>query len=279
VRRVVGVVFVAMCALATSARPLAAQPPVPGPGTTLPPVTVPIPLEEGDEDQGEVVDDTIDPNAPEPTAPPIPAATTPIPTDTSIPAGCDLPIVPSATFLGVVVGRDEQFAEDARTARFKVSKLEQGTLEGYQVGDLVDIDFGRDYRFLEIGKAYRVTAEIDAETQRMSSRARPEAPLFGGDQVVGIDDLSGVICPEFPDPIITVLADGSTIDTGVLSPFLDAKGSALERIIRPIVAALAGLAALVFLKRIVVWFIQLARHWWLARSVRQLAPQQDLAND
>jgi hypothetical protein len=251
------------------------------PETTAPaPQAPPEPVEpvEGEEDQGEVVD-PVDPNAPEPTPPPLPDAPAVDPTGTTVPAGCEEPIVPAATFIGVVVARDDQFAVDARSARFKVAELKQGSLEGYDVNGLVDIDFGSDYRYLDIGSAYLVAAEIDELTLRLTSRAKPEAVLFGGDQVVGIDDRSGVICPEQVNPIITLTATGESIDTGVFSPLFDAKRSALERILRPTIAALAGLALLVFAKRSGQWLIRRLRYWMDQRTIRRITKSSDLATD
>jgi hypothetical protein len=221
---------------------------------------------------------TVDPNAPAPIVPVIPAAPG-VPAPQEVPAGCDQPITPAATFLGVVVTRDDQFAPDARSARFKVSKLEQGSLDGYELNGLVDVDFGTDYRYLTIGEAYLVTTEIDAETQRLSSRAKPEAPLFGGDQVVGINDRSDdLVCPEIVDPIITVYPSGQTIDTGVFTPLFAAKRSALERIVRPVVIALAVLALLVFIKRVVVWCLTTVRSMFARGAIQRAIRREESAS-
>jgi hypothetical protein len=251
------------------------------PATTVPPTDAPVPpLEpvDGEEDQGEVVD-PVDPNAPEPTPPPLPDAPAIDPTGTTVPAGCDAPIEPAASFIGVVVARDDQFAVDGRSARFTVAELKQGSLDGYEVNGLVDVDFGADFRYLDIGSAYLVTAEINELTQRLTSRAKPEAVLFGGDQVVGIDDRSDLNCPELINPIITMTATGESIDTGVFSPLFAAKRSALERILRPLVAALAGLALLVFAKRIGLWMTRRLRYWFDQRTIRRITKSSDLATD
>jgi hypothetical protein len=188
--------------------------------------------------------------------------TSSIPVETTLPPGC-LPVAPPlAVFDGELV------AHDSVTARFRVDTLVQGSLDGYQVEDLVDVDFYDDIRYLADGSDYRVAVEIDADrTDRLRSKAKPLPALFGGNQVVGVND-PGVVCPPQVDPIVSVLADGSSIETGVLAPLLSERRSIVWAFLRPALVLLAVLVGLVLIKRtslLVVRLIRRARRHAAAR--------------
>ncbi len=191
----------------------------------------------------------------EPTLPPpttVPATTVPEPLTSAPPAGCSPPTVPHAVFLGELTDRD------LRTGRFRVVELRSGSLAGFQVGELVDVDFGYDIKFLELGEEYLVSAAVDDESGRLLSKAKPALARFGGDQVIGIDDLE-VVCPTFDDPVISKMADGSSIETGVIAPMLGAKRDLLWAVIRPAGVAFGALVVLVAVKRSLVWLARRGR--------------------
>ena len=147
-----------------------------------------------------------------------------------MPVGCDPPVPPQAVFTARLV------VADARTGRFQVDEVQAGSLEGYRVGGLVDVDFLDDTRYLEIGRDYLVAAEVVPVTGRLHSKVKPTPQLFGGDQVVGVDDAT-VVCPTYDDPIITRMIDGTPVETGLLTPLLEDK-------------------------RAIVWIVRQLRHSW-----------------
>ena len=69
-------------------------------------------------------------------------------------------------------------------------------------GDLVDVRYGEETRFLDVGSTYVVGVARSAEDGLLVSTVREPAPLFGGDAVVGLDD-TDVDCPQLPDPVLT----------------------------------------------------------------------------
>lgn len=164
---------------------------------------------------------------------------------TVLPAGCSPPAVPHAVFRATLVNADFTIN---RTARFKVLELISGSLAGFEVGGLADVDFGADIGYLHLGETYLVAAAVDDTTGRLVSKAKPELPRFGGDQVVGVDDRD-VVCPTFDDPVISKMADGSSIETGVFAPMIAAKGRVLSAFLRPAGVAFAALVVLVAIKR------------------------------
>ena len=55
-----------------------------------------------------------------------------------VPAGCVAPSPPIAVFEGVITDAV------ATTARFRVTRLLAGSLQGYEYGDVVDIRYGEE---------------------------------------------------------------------------------------------------------------------------------------
>ena len=156
-----------------------------------------------------------------------------------IPAGCP----PRPEAVAVFVGEVRQ--RDIRAARFVVVDVRSGSLEGYRVDDLVDVDFFGDVRFLDDGQVYLVGAGVDPVTGRLVSKVRAPEPRFGGNQVVALDQLE---CPVFEDPAITLHLDGSTVESGVLTPLFDRPERLLLSLVTPAVWAFGVLAALSALK-------------------------------
>lgn len=250
-RRVVSTLAVGLALLAVS-RPASAQQEEEetgqlGPGDTAPTTT----LAEEPIDPGDVV--VVDPTA----EPPSTEAT--IPTTTTLPVGCVPPLPPQAVFSGTLV------AHDSRTARFQVDEVRSGSLQGWRAGALVDVDFFDDIRFLQIGEQYVVAVEVDLETGRLESKVKPVARLFGGDQVVGVDD-PDVVCPESVDPVITRMIDGTSIETGILTPLIGEKRDILWSFARPALIVVAVLVALVLLKHAILGIAHVTTRAWRNRS-------------
>ena len=131
---------------------------------------------------------------------------------------------------------------------------------------MVDVVYGDEARYLLPGETYIVGAGLETPVDLVGgdtattlplaastlvSTVRTPAPLFAGDAVVGLDD-SDVECPVQDDPVRTLLADGSSIDTGVLTPLKGHGGSLLGAIVKPLLFAFLALLLVVALKLLAV---------------------------
>jgi hypothetical protein len=160
-----------------------------------------------------------------------------------VPAGCTAPEPADVVFVGTAVGKDhrDQFV------RFVIDQLRAGSTRQWAVGGLIDIRYGADYRFLDEGEQYLVGAGFDPEYGRLSSTVRPPSPLFGGNDVIGLEDAS-VECPVFEDPVRTLLVDGTSVDSGVLSLLFDDRRLLAATVLVPTAIAFAALLALVLVR-------------------------------
>lgn len=187
--------------------------------------------------------------APEPTSPP-PTTEAPLPTvplDSNslipIPVGCPVPDPAVVTFVGTMIGRDDV----TQTVRFRIDQLRAGSARPWAIDGLIDIRYGSDYRFLDEGHEYLVGAGHDSTYGVLASKVRPAEPTFGGNDVVGVDDVA-VDCPTVDDPVRTLEVDGSSVDSGVFSLLLDDKRLLLATLTVPAAITFAALLALVVLK-------------------------------
>jgi hypothetical protein len=158
-----------------------------------------------------------------------------------IPNGCDAPALPDIVFVGTLQ------AKDYRTGRFRVDQVRAGAMDRYSYGGVVDVRFGIDTKYLEKGTQYLVGASFDMQNAVLTSKVRPAEPLFGGDEIIGAAE-TDVECPVLEDPIRTMLSDGSSVESGVLTPLTDAKRSLLRAILLPMGVALAAVFGLVALR-------------------------------
>jgi hypothetical protein len=162
----------------------------------------------GDEDLTEIPDEQGDiTGVPDVSLPQNPMATT------TIPAGCAAPTAPQMVFVGQLVSLTTS------TATYRVMQIRAGTPAGYVTDDQVEVRYGQDTKFLDVGGRYLVGAASDPYSPLLISKVREASPLFGGDAVIGVGDAFD--CPDFEDPIRTLYEDGSTIDTGVFAPLRD----------------------------------------------------------
>lgn len=167
---------------------------------------------------------------------------------TTIPAGCAATNDPQVVFVGQLTALDDT------TATFSQLQVRAGSLGGYSNsdspdGDVVNVRYGRDTKFLSEGKRYLVGAAGAINSPILVSKVRASAELFGGDQIVGLSD-QGVACPRYDDPIRTFNDDGSSIDTGVLSPLFDNQWQVIFAIFVAVGVVLAGLAGAVIVKQL-----------------------------
>lgn len=180
----------------------------------------------------------------------VPAVTAPLNLSavTTIPAGCAAPHDPQVVFVGQLTKLDDT------TATFSQLQVRAGSLGGYSnsdnpEGDVVNVRYGRDTKFLSEGRRYLVGAASAINSPILISKVRASAELFGGDQVVGLSD-QGTACPRNEDPIRTFNDDGSTIDTGIFSPLFDSQWQLLLALFVAVGLVVAGLAAAVIVKQL-----------------------------
>ena len=162
---------------------------------------------------------------------------------TTIPAGCAIPMAPQMVFVGELLSINDS------TATFRVIQVRAGTAGGYINNDTVEVRYGQDTKFLDTGTRYIVGAGSDPFSPLLVSRVRENAPLFGGDAVVGINGSTGA-CPNLEDPVRTILENGTSIDTGVLRPLLENKLLVILAILIAIAVVVGGLFALVMTRQV-----------------------------
>jgi hypothetical protein len=158
---------------------------------------------------------------------------------TTVPEGCAGPPEAQAVFVGTVT------AIDPVSATFEVSQVRAGSLEGYAAGASVEIRYGADVKFLDVGTTYIVGARLDPVSQRLSSTIRDSADLFGGNEVID----GGVECPSFEESARTINLDGTGIESGVFSNFLGDPVRLLVALVLPGALVLVGLVTLVWVRR------------------------------
>ena len=166
----------------------------------------------------------------------------------------------------IAVFRGEVTASVNGTVRYRVTQMLAGDLGGRDTAGVVDVVYGDEARYLLPGETYIVGAGLETPVDLVGgdtattlplaastlvSTVRTPAPLFAGDAVVGLDD-SDVDCPVQDDPVRTLLADGSSIDTGVLTPLKGHGGSLLGAIVKPLLFAFLALLLVVALKLLAV---------------------------
>ena len=199
---------------------------------TTEPVETTVPVEaEAPDEQGDVLD------APVVIAPRTPSAVT------TIPAGCPMPMSPQMVFIGELVTLGES------TATFRITQIRAGIPAGYVTEDVVEVRYGQDAKFLEVGNRYLVGAASDTYSPILISKVREDAPLFGGDAVIGVGDAG--TCPRIEDPIRTLNEDGSTIDTAVLSPLRGSLPVLVVVVLFAVALSLVVLVAAVMLRTMV----------------------------
>ena len=204
------------------------------------------------------------PTVPLPSLPPIEDPTAVSARLIPIPAGCAAPDVEQAVFIGTLV------VHDAATARFVVGRVRSGSVVGFTVAGLIDVRYGDEVRFLHTGSSYLIGAKVDERTGVLASTVSAPAPLFGGSEVAGLET-SDVQCPRVDDPIRTLLLDGTSVESGVLTPIKGAKRALLRAILQPVGVALLVLIGLSSLKLMV---------FAVGRGVRDLGqrrPKQTLS--
>lgn len=159
------------------------------------------------------------------------------------PVGCPAPDPADAVFTATMIGKDDV----TQVVRFRIDQMRAGSAESWAVSGQIDVRYGPDYRFLEQGEQYLIGIGLDPTYGVPASTVRPAEPTFGGNDVIGVDDLA-VDCPQLDDPIRTLNVDGSTVDSGVLSLMTDDRRLLLATLAVPAAIVFAVLLALVLLR-------------------------------
>ena len=160
-----------------------------------------------------------------------------------VPVGCPAPDPATVVFTGTMIGKDDV----TQVVRFRIDQVRAGSAEPWAVNGLIDVRYGPDYRFLAAGDQYLIGVGIDPVYGVPASTVRPPEPTFGGNDVVGVDDLA-VDCPTLDDPVRTLQVDGTSVDSGVLSLMTEDRRLLLATLAVPTMIVFAVLIALVVLK-------------------------------
>ena len=164
-----------------------------------------------------------------------------------IPPGCTSPAAALAVFTGTIIAVDDP--DQPSAVRYRVETVLAGSVAGYVLAGNLDVRYGIEARFLTVGESYIVGVRADDVTGVLISRVAEQAPLFGGDAVIGVND-TDTDCPTVEDPVRTLLVDGTSVETGVLSPLSGHSDELLMAVLKPLGLALAALITLVALKHL-----------------------------
>lgn len=164
-----------------------------------------------------------------------------------VPPGCPTPDPADVAFVGEVVDKDG-FIEKG-TVRFAIVQIRAGDASPYSAQGLIDVRYGPDSKYLDIGEQYFVGAAVDSATGQLASTLEADPLLFGGDAVIGVDD-NELECPDLDDPVQTLNVDGTEVETGLLAPLFDDRRLLLATIGVPAAIVGAVLIALVLLRKL-----------------------------
>ncbi len=180
-----------------------------------------------------------------------------------VPPECPPVVRADVAFVGTVVDKDY------RTVRFRIDQLRARSASPWAIDGLIDVRYGSDAQYLDIGAQYLVGAAVDPSIGVLASAVRPPEPLFGGNDVIGLDDTS-VDCITVESGVRTLHVDGTSVDSGVLSPLLQDKRTLLATIGIPAAIAFAALLALVVLR--IAWRWAMLGVFQLGRAAVTPAP-------
>lgn len=154
-----------------------------------------------------------------------------------VPVGCEIQPLPDVVFVGTVV------ASDYRTVRFRIDQGRAGDLAQFSAGDLVDVRYGIDAKYLRDGTQYLIAADYNADASTLQSRVRPIENIYGGDEIIGATE-SELDCPAITDPMRTIRVDGGDIDSGLLTPLTNDRQGLLRALLVPLILVVGAVFAL-----------------------------------
>lgn len=174
-----------------------------------------------------------------------------------IPPGCTAPDSASLAFVGKAV------AKDFEKVRFEIVQLRAGSASGYAIDGLIDVLYLDDAKFLDVDEEYLVGARFDPKLGGLFSNVRPPEPLFGGNDVIGLND-TDIECPIIDDPVRTLQPNGESVDSGVVTPLFREKRLLLATIGVPVAIAFAVVIGLVLLRN--MWGLVMKSVFELGRA-------------
>jgi hypothetical protein len=196
------------------------------------------------------------------------------------PEGCPVGALPDVVFVGTLQ------ASDFRTARLRVDQVRAGDMSQFAVGELVDVRYGVDTKYLEQGEQYLIGARYDSTAGLLSSKVQPAPQQFGGDEIIGATE-SDRQCPAPADAVMTLHTNGTAVQSGLLTPLVDDRRGLLRALLLPAILVIGGLLAIVAFRWLLTGFgrsvnrvnsaqAQAAREKDAARraAARQQAPSQ-----
>jgi hypothetical protein len=158
-----------------------------------------------------------------------------------VPPGCEAPALPEVVFVGTVVQRD------FRTVRWEIRQVRAGDPEAFGPGQQVDVRYGLDGQFLEVGEDYLVSTRREPFIGVLVSQVSVTPELFGGADVVGLAPTQ-VTCPPTVDVARTFHTDGAEISTTLFSTMAAERTQVLGALLIPVLAMMALVFVLALVK-------------------------------
>ncbi|MEY2975260.1 MAG: hypothetical protein RIR49_1680 [Actinomycetota bacterium] len=158
-----------------------------------------------------------------------------------VPFGCPPWAIADAVFAGTVSARDD------RTVRFAEPALRAGALDAIGESGIIDVRFGTDAQYLEVGERYLVGVAEHPDLGLLVSSLGPEPVDFAGDEIIGVSE-DDVACPPVQDPVVTLRLDGTAVPTPLLGPFVESRSRIAAAILIPTVIAFAVVFLLALLR-------------------------------
>jgi hypothetical protein len=152
--------------------------------------------------------------------------------------------------VGVVLDKDGYI--ERGLVRFQIDEVRAGNAAPFAVDGVIDVRYGPDSKYLEIDEQYLVSAAVDPDLGQLASKVSPATPLFGGNDVIGVED-SAVDCPTLDDPVQTLHVDGTPVESGVVTPMFQDTKVLLATLGVPLVIVFAVLIGLVILRILWRW--------------------------
>jgi len=154
---------------------------------------------------------------------------------TTVPASCTMPTPLRSVFVGEVSRIEANFV------LYEVVSERYGTVTDLLRDDVLTVRYPiDDVKYLATGERFLIGAVaapsgIRGDTPVLESKVRVEPDMFGGDAVAAAQRVS---CPEYRDPVRTLLVNGDSIDTGILRPLLGDRTGLLRVALLPLGAGL-----------------------------------------
>lgn len=172
---------------------------------------------------------------------------------TTVPASCTTPATLRSVFVGNVARIEANFVLYEVVAERYGSVIElirNGVLTvRYPIDDVRYLAEGQ--RFL-VG-AVAAPSGIRGDTPVLESKVRVPPDMFGGDAVAAAQRIS---CPDYEDPVRTLLVNGDSIDTGVIQPLVADRRGLLGSLLIAVGVGLGLLFLLVVTKVLVTGAIR-----------------------